>query len=110
MKQYINYRTYTDIEPYEVINSTNPRKLTVRAMKFELDPEWEPKWVTGGFAGCCINQDDQKWLIVPNEGGCVHQMSLRKNGKWQFVGRKTVRGGCVGYLETEPRRFYDFNF
>lgn len=46
--------------------------VTVRRDKATLDPNFKPEWIPGGFAGHCINQDEQKYSYAPDENGAVY--------------------------------------
>lgn len=54
---------YSDVQPGTVIKRTEKR-CTVRFDDVAVDPGWQPEFVPGGFAGHCINQADQRWIIT----------------------------------------------
>lgn len=100
---YANYKGYSDTRPYEVIRWVSDKTAEIRQMDAELDPSWEPEWVSGGFAGSCTNQHTQTWIYSSNPEYKVIRMRLRKDGRWYSAyGRHA--------LSDEPRMFYDYNF
>lgn len=101
--KFLNQIGYTDITPYEVLSITPSGKTaTIREMKAERDSTWSPEFVTGGFAGCCVNQHEQKWNITSDENGFVTKARLTKKG-WQ--------SSCGKHRASDaPCRFYDYNF
>ncbi len=102
--RFANRLGYSDVEPFEVVRVVSEKCLEVRAMKAELDPAWKPEWVVGGFAGQCINQRNQKWVIESDVEGCVQRIRLQKNGDWK------APSGERFALSIIPIRFYDYNF
>ncbi len=54
---------YTDIEPYTVIERKGKR-IKLQKARATLDPSYKPERIAGGFAGHCINNHDQKWIIT----------------------------------------------
>ena len=102
--QYANYIGYSDVYPYEVIRFVSNKTLEVRSMDTEQDPNWKPEFVAGGFAGHCVNQHDQKWIITSNEANDTIRIRLRKDGTWRS------KDGAKFRLSDKPRCFYDYNF
>lgn len=103
--QYANHIGWSDAEPYEIISRT-AKTLTLRRMKAELDPEWKPRTVIGGFSGICTNQSEQKWIITSDPEGMVIKAHLRKEGRnFRFYSRLGRHS-----LSTAPYKFYDYNF
>jgi len=101
--QYCNHYGYSDVNPYEVVRVISDKTMEVREMDAELDPEWKAQWAVGGFAGHCINQRDQKWIITSNPNNPVTRLRLGKNGWKSADGRRFA-------LDSHPIRFYDYNF
>lgn len=94
---------YTDIEPCTVIRKTKTT-ITIRYDAAELDPEWKPEWVPGGFCGHCINQEKQKWIITDDPNGREETFRWHKNDHAYM----NCAGGCKlipGWMKK-----YDFNF
>ena len=102
MQAYANQIGYTDVTPWEVIRVVSEKTLEIRRMKAERDPSFKPEFIVGGFAGHCVNQHAQKWIITSDETETVVRIRLGKKG-W-----KGAYGRFV--LEDEPRSFYDYNF
>lgn len=101
--KYANLIGYSDISPFEVVRVISDKTIEIREMKAELDPNWKPDMIPGGFSAHCVNQIDQKWIISPNENSIVIRIRKQKNGKW-----KSVFG--EHRLSETPRKFYDYNF
>lgn len=104
MSQYANRLGYSDVEPFEVVRVVSEKCVEVRKMAYELDPAWQPEWVVGGFAGRCINQNSQKWIIASNPANPVCRIRLQKNGNWK------APSGERFALSDRPVKFYDYNF
>ena len=103
-KEYANQRGYTDIHPFEVIETRTPRKKLIRKMSAELDAAWKPEFIPGGFAGHCTNQNQQKWIYSSIEGSDIFAIRLNKRGEW-----KDTNGNKYDIYDF-PVRFYDYNF
>lgn len=101
-KKYVNKIGYSDIYPFEIIRRTK-KTIVIREMRAELDPNYKPIFVQGGFAGHCINQDEQKWIITPNKKAPEYRAYRRKDGNYYVNGSKFVE-------VDNPVKFYDYNF
>ena len=112
MKKFINYRTYSDTSPYEVIAfSASGKTAQVRSMISERSNKEDDVVVPGGFCAHTSHPKGQLWSHESNEEADIRTMTLRKNGVWQFRGQKTSRtGGSSGILSDEPYKYYDYNF
>ena len=111
--KFINYTTYTDVEPYEVLEiSKSGKTAKVRRMECERINQGEDSFAPGGFCGHTSHgPGGQQWSYKSVDDGSSFTMSLRKNGRWQFKGQQTSRtGGCSGSLSDEPYMYYDYNF
>lgn len=96
-------RGWSDRDPYEVIAvSPSGKQVTLRAMKAERDPTWQPEWVAGGFAGTVVNQNEQRWIIESDPNGEVIKVNLRKDGQYHHGASPVSMGRAY--------RFYDYNF
>lgn len=102
--KFANRLGYSDVEPFEVVRVVSEKCLEVRRMDAEIDPAWKAEWVVGGFAGRCINQNQQKWIIASNPANPVSRIRLQKNGNW-----KSPCGSRFA-LGDKPIKFYDYNF
>ena len=56
----------------------------------------ELKFISGGFAGMCVNQYEQKWEF--EEVDKIFELRLSKEFTRQHM------------IEDAPRKFYDYNF
>lgn len=101
---------WSDRHPWEIIEVVSDRKIKLRSMTATRDPEWKPEVVAGGFSGHCVNNNEQRWKIEPNPEGKVKFATLRKNGKWIWVGEPAVGSCAAGLRLGEARYFYDYNF
>ena len=101
--KYANHYGWSDVNPFEVVRVVSAKTLEIRAMEAERDPTWKPEFILGGFAGHCINQGEQEWLIKSNEQNPVVRIRLGKKG-W-----KDAHGRRFG-LSDKPIKFYDYNF
>ena len=95
---------YTDIEPYTVIERKGKR-IKLQKARATLDPTYKPERIPGGFAGHCINNHDQKWIITANPNGAITEGYLGNDNEWYEKGsnRRTIIG--QGYV-----KFHDYNF
>jgi hypothetical protein len=100
---FANLVLWSDIEPFEVIRVVSEKCMEVRAMATELSPEWSPVVVSGGFAGHCINNNQQRWTCATNPDAPVLKIRLRKDGRWYS------QYGCHHISDT-PEKFHDYNF
>lgn len=97
---YANYYGYSDVYPHEIIKVNTAKTITIRSMKYERDPDWKPEIIPGGFAGHCVNQSTQKWIITSDPNGSVQKIRLSSRGwsKGRF------------HVEDAPNYYYDYNF
>jgi len=100
---FANQIGYSDVTPYEVVRFVSDKTLEVRRMEAERDESVKLEWAVGGFAGHCINQRDQKWIITSNESNPTVRIRLGKKG-W-----KDAHGQRYD-LNDKPIMFYDYNF
>lgn len=101
---HANRLGYSDIEPFEIVEKRTPRKLMVRCMDAELDPEWKMDVTVGGFAGHVNNNRTQKYSYSSNEEYELRAIRLNKRGEWHD------KYGHRYSLNTVPHKFYDYNF
>lgn len=102
---------YTDAEAGRIIEVKRNGKEVVFQEDFaELDPEFKPKIIPGGFVGHCINQRDQKYAYSPNPHGRISTHTLRT---WRGIKVWTRKGDSpTGKNSLVPgqHKFYDYNF
>ena len=100
---YANHIGWTDVNPYEIVKVISDKTIEIRAMDATRDESWEPEFVSGGYAGHCVNQSNQKWDIISDDDIPVIRARLRKDGYYHSVHGKHLLG-------ENPRKFYDYNF
>ena len=101
---FANRLGYTDINPNEVVRVISDKCVEIRAMNAERNPNWKPEFVTGGFAGVCVNQNEQEWVITSNPESSVIRIRKHKDGRWYDSHRNRYQ------MSAAPRKFYDYNF
>ena len=101
--KYANQFGYSDVSPNEIVRAVSAITLEIRAMRAERDPEWKPEIIPGGFAGHCVNQHEQRWIITSDLNAPVIRIRLGKKG-WKD------RHGNRYNVSDSPRKFYDYNF
>jgi hypothetical protein len=99
---YCNMHGWSDVHPFEIIRVVSNKTIEVRAMVAELDEEFKPEIIPGGFSGHCVNQNKQTYGYKSCPDGQVMKVRLGKRG-WKSAMGKHV-------LSTQPRKFYDYNF
>ena len=100
---YANESGYSDMYPYEIVKVVSENTIEIRPMDTERDDSVELKWVSGGFAGHCVNQAQQKWFYKSNPDNSVRRIRRRKDGYFYNHCNRV-------YLAQEPRKFHDYNF
>ena len=101
---YANYHMHTDVKPYEIIElSKSGKTAKIRSMKSEIDPNWKPDIIPGGFAGHCVNNYGQKHIITSDPDGHVRTIRRKKSGDWTYKGSRFV-------INESPIKFHDYNF
>lgn len=101
---YANHYGYSDVNPYEVVRRVSDKTLEVREMKAERDPSYRPEFVPGGFSAVCVNQQDQRWIIISNPDAGITRIRLRRDGTWRRA------CGELFKLSDKPVKYYDYNF
>lgn len=93
---------YTDAEAYTIIART-PKTITLRRDKATLKKDYHPIRIPGGFAGHCINNEDQEYDYEEDPKGRVVTAYWSDRKKGFYV------QSC---LHVTPGRseYYDFNF
>lgn len=100
---YANQIGYSDVNPFEIVRIVSDKTIEIRAMDARRDPDWKPEIIPGGFAGHCINQDEQRWIITSLPDAKIARIRLGKKG-WRD------KYGCRYDLSDKPRKYYDYNF
>lgn len=77
--------------------------VVVQRDKATLDPEFKPEWILGGFAGHCVNQDEQSYTYERDENGQTYKL---------YWSNRYSRYGQPGSpsLSKGRHEFYDYNF
>lgn len=102
--KYANHCGYSDVNPYEILRHVSEKTIDIRAMDAE-SVKWDAKWVEGGFAGHCVNQQDQKWKITSNEQNRVRRI------RWSAAKQQwRTSDGMRFQLSGTPVKFHDYNF
>tara|TARA_R110000782_G_scaffold176984_2_gene267914 strand:+ start:249 stop:617 length:369 start_codon:yes stop_codon:yes gene_type:complete len=103
---YANQALWSDVEPNEIIKRVSDITLEIRAMDAVSSPDWKPEIISGGFAGHCVNNNDQKdaWIITSNENYGTIRIRKNKRGVWKD------KSGNRYFLSDKPVYKYDFNF
>ena len=99
---YANMHGWSDVEPFEIVRVISDKTIVIKKMIAETDENWKPEIIPGGFAGHCVNQNEQKWSYKSAPDAIEIKARLGKKG-WKSAYGKHV-------LSTEPRKFYDYNF
>ena len=100
---HANHSGWSDVHPYEIVRVVSSKTIEIRVMDAELDENWKPEIVAGGFAGHCTNQGAQKWAYKSNPDYTVIRARLRKDGYFYSANGRHV-------LSKTPYKFYDYNF
>ena len=96
-------KLHTDCEPFEIVRVVSETTIEIREMDAK-PASWNQEWVSGGFAGHCSNQDEQKWVISSNEANPTIRI------RWSKAKQQWQHGGLRFNLSTQPVKFYDYNF
>ncbi len=96
---YANQLGWTDVTPYEILEKRTPRKIIIRMMDAELDPNWKMDTSIGGFVGHINNDRTQEYSYSSNELYSEIAIRLNKQGIW-----KDKYGNCYS-LNIIPYKF-----
>lgn len=95
---------YSDRHACTIIKVTKC-SITVQYDKATLDPNFKPQWVQGGFAGHCLNQDEQTYTYERNPEGRIETY------RWSKKYNRYLGGGDQSISVSKGRHeFYDYNF
>ena len=103
-KLYANRCGHTDVDPFEVIRVVSEKTMVIREMKAEIINFADLKFIPGGFSAHSPNQREQKWDIQTDPNGLQRTIRKHKDGVWYSP------GGMYYTINTEPHKFYDYNF
>lgn len=111
----VTVSVWTHAEAFTIIKRT-ATTMTLRQDKATRSPDFKPEFIAGGFAGYCVNQNEQTYTYEPDLKGPVTKVSLRRwtddegneRRLWKQAGfRKFERGGSV---YPGRHKFHDYNF
>lgn len=111
----VSVSVWSDVHAYTIIKRT-ATTMTLRADRAELLNRDELRFVAGGFAAHCENQEVQRYEYTPNPNGVKIKISLRhwndeednERRRWKKSGVRTFEIG--GNVRPGRRAFRDFNF
>lgn len=107
--QYANLYLHTDGEPFEVVRVISDKTMEIRAMSATLAPDWKPDIIPGGFAGHCVNQNEQRWVYTSNpEAPIIRLRKVKPTHANRLMQWKSAYGHHR--LSDTPRKFHDYNF
>lgn len=92
---------YSDAHACTVIKRT-AKSITIQQDIATLDENFKPKFIAGGFAGHCINQNEQTYTYERDPNGSIITARWSdKHGAFMYLGKPITVG---------RREFYDYNF
>lgn len=95
---------WSDAHACTVISRTE-KTLTIQRDKATLSPNFKPVRVPGGFAGHCINNEDQEWTYERDPRGEIIKCRWsEKHGCWQTGSDGSIKIGRGRH------EHYDYNF
>lgn len=98
----VTVNLWSDRHAATVIKVT-PCTVTVQYDKATLSPDFKPEWIPGGFAGHCVNQDEQTYTYERNPNGRIEKYHWsNKYGSYGTPGNLSLSKG--------RHEFYDYNF
>jgi len=113
----ISYKSYTDIFPCTIIyRSPGGGRIKAQEDNAKLLNAHELKFVPGGFAAHCLNQEVQKYEYSRNYEGRIVTFTRRmwedSNGnrrvRWKLRGSKTR--DVAGNVYPGRKKFHDYNY
>lgn len=98
----VTVHLWSDAHAYTIIRRS-AKSLTLRRCKATLIEGWKPEIIPGGFAGHCINQEEQEYTYEEDVNGeiVIAHWSQKKHGF--YVQRRE-------YVSPGRREYYDYNF
>lgn len=97
--KYVNRHLYSDIIPSgKIIGISGKHTLILAKVHHELDPNWKPETVIGGFSGITLNNHSQSYTYTVDESDTFKI-------RWS---QKAIKSGIR--IEDSPIYFYDYNF
>lgn len=107
----VSISRYSDMDAGTVVEvSKSGKRVKVQLDKATLSPDFKPEFIIGGFAGHCINQQDQTYTYEIDPDGRIEEFTLRT---WRGVKVWTPKG-CTpdgsSAIYHGRRSFHDYNF
>ena len=102
---HANHNGYSDTTPFEIVRAVSDKTIELRSMTAERAADWKPEFISGGYAGHCTNNGNQRkaWVIKSDPEGYTVRARLQKDGSWKSShGRHS--------LHTAAIKKYDYNF
>lgn len=99
----ITLNLYSDSHAFTIISRT-AKTITIQQDKATLDPNFKPIRIAGGFAGHCINQDEQTYTYERDPNG--RKFTLR----WSNVSNRWKAPEGYNSATLGRHEFYDYNF
>lgn len=97
MEKYINKKLYSDVISYRVFD-INEKAGT--AMAIEVERDFTPEWVPGGFSAICTNITDQDNAPVKDKDGAKpFAITRNKDGVWGIKCRICFSAGSAKQSE-----------
>jgi hypothetical protein len=93
--KYINRHGYSDIDPIGKIVGIKSKTIVYVQPVVAGDNLTKMEFVSGGFAGHCVNQNEQRYEFT--EEGDVFEMRLSNGDKYRRISDR-------------PIKYYDYNF
>lgn len=81
MKNYAHRRDARDVIPFEIVERISSQTYLIRDMICDLDKGFKPLIMMGE----CLNNEDQRWTILPDPKGLSFRIRLLKSGEWKDV-------------------------
>ena len=94
--KFINHKGWSDVNPVGKIIGVRGKTILIIKKVVETKQTEELRFISGGFAGMCVNQYEQKWEF--EEVDKIFELRLSKEFTRQHM------------IEDAPRKFYDYNF
>jgi hypothetical protein len=98
----ITIHGYSDAHAYTIVSKT-AKTITVQADDSTLD-NWKPAIIPGGFAGHCINQNEQKYTYKCNTENPKETLHADRQGNFHAWKEKRPN------VTLGRNEFYDYNF
>lgn len=100
----VTFHLWSDAYACTVISRTDKR-MVIQRDKATLSPDFKPEFVVGGFAGHCLNQEEQSYTYERDPNGEKYVCNWsEKHGCWRSGADASFR------ISRGRHEFYDYNF